>query len=118
MDVRSRQPESRATSRSGSFDFPRRVVRDVHRKIIAGASQRRHSYASKWLAPGDPLILSGTAGDDMGSAVHLRLGLVEIRAVAVDPLAAQLVAIDVIKTSAFAFALGGALVAAAGVLIS
>ena len=41
-----------------------------------------------------------------------------IRAVAVDPLAAQLVAIDVIKTSAFAFALGGALVAAAGVLIS
>jgi branched-chain amino acid transport system permease protein len=41
-----------------------------------------------------------------------------IRAVAVDPAAAQLVAIDVAQTSAFAFALGGALVASAGVLIS
>jgi branched-chain amino acid transport system permease protein len=41
-----------------------------------------------------------------------------IRAVAVDPSAAQLVAIDVTWISAFAFALGGALVAAAGVLIS
>ena len=41
-----------------------------------------------------------------------------IRAVAVDPSAAQLVAIDVAQTSALAFALGGALVATAGVLIS
>lgn len=41
-----------------------------------------------------------------------------IRAVAVDPNAAQLVAINVVQTSALAFALGGALVAAAGVLIS
>jgi branched-chain amino acid transport system permease protein len=41
-----------------------------------------------------------------------------IRAVAVDPAAAQLVAINVVRTSALAFALGGALVAAAGVLIS
>jgi branched-chain amino acid transport system permease protein len=41
-----------------------------------------------------------------------------IRAVAVDPVAAQLVAIDVRKASAFAFALGGALAAAGGVLIS
>lgn len=41
-----------------------------------------------------------------------------IRAVAVDPSAAQLVAIDVVQTSALAFALGGALVATAGVLIS
>jgi branched-chain amino acid transport system permease protein len=41
-----------------------------------------------------------------------------IRAVAVDPIAAQLVAIDVTRTSALAFALGGALVASAGVLIS
>jgi branched-chain amino acid transport system permease protein len=41
-----------------------------------------------------------------------------IRAVAVDPVAAQLVAIDVRKMAAFAFALGGALVAAAGLLIS
>jgi branched-chain amino acid transport system permease protein len=41
-----------------------------------------------------------------------------IRAVSVDPVAAQLVAIDVRKTSAFAFALGGALAAAGGVLIA
>jgi branched-chain amino acid transport system permease protein len=58
----------------------------------------------------------------VGLALYLaltrtRLGT-SIRAVAVDPAAAQLVAIDVVRTSAFAFALGGALVAAAGVLIS
>ena len=41
-----------------------------------------------------------------------------IRAVAVDPRAARLVGINVPQTSAFAFALGGALCAAAGVLIS
>jgi branched-chain amino acid transport system permease protein len=41
-----------------------------------------------------------------------------IRAVAVDPVAAQLVAIDVRRASAFAFALGGALAAAGGVLIA
>jgi branched-chain amino acid transport system permease protein len=41
-----------------------------------------------------------------------------IRAVAVDPVAAGLVAIDVRRVSGFAFALGGALVAAAGVLVS
>ena len=46
-----------------------------------------------------------------------RLGTA-IRAVAVDPVAAQLVAIDVRRASAFAFALGGALVAAGGVLVS
>jgi branched-chain amino acid transport system permease protein len=41
-----------------------------------------------------------------------------LRAVAVNPVAAKLVAIDVERASAFAFALGGALSAAAGVLIS
>lgn len=41
-----------------------------------------------------------------------------IRAIAVDPNAARLVAIDVPTASAFAFALGGALVAAGGVLVS
>jgi branched-chain amino acid transport system permease protein len=58
----------------------------------------------------------------VGLALYLtltrtRIGT-SIRAVAVDPIAAQLVAIDVTKTSALAFALGGALVASAGVLIS
>jgi len=46
-----------------------------------------------------------------------RLGTA-VRAVAVDPTAAQLVAIDVRAVAAFAFALGGALTAAAGVLVS
>jgi branched-chain amino acid transport system permease protein len=41
-----------------------------------------------------------------------------IRAVAVDPVAAQLVAVDVRAAAAFAFALGGALVASGGVLVS
>jgi branched-chain amino acid transport system permease protein len=46
-----------------------------------------------------------------------RLGTA-IRAVAVDPASAQLVAIDVRSMAALAFALGGALVAAGGVLVS
>lgn len=41
-----------------------------------------------------------------------------IRAVAVDPVAAGLVAIDVPKMSAFAFALGGAVTAIGGVILS
>ena len=58
----------------------------------------------------------------IGVALYLALTRTRIgtaiRAVAVDPAAAQLVAIDVVQTSALAFALGGALVATAGVLIS
>jgi branched-chain amino acid transport system permease protein len=58
----------------------------------------------------------------IGLALYLALTRTRIgtaiRAVAVDPSAAQLVAIDVAQTSALAFALGGALVATAGVLIS
>jgi branched-chain amino acid transport system permease protein len=48
---------------------------------------------------------------------HTRTGTA-IRAVAVNPESAQLSAIDVRATAAFAFALGGALVAAGGVLVS
>ena len=58
----------------------------------------------------------------IGTALYLALTRTRygtaIRAVAVDPVAAQLVAIDVRKTAAFAFALGGALAAAGGVLVS
>jgi branched-chain amino acid transport system permease protein len=58
----------------------------------------------------------------IGGALYLALMYTRygtaIRAVSVDPVAAQLVAIDVRKTSAFAFALGGALAAAGGVLIA
>lgn len=49
--------------------------------------------------------------------VHTRFGTA-IRAVAVSPVSAQLVGINVALASAFAFALGGALVAASGVLVS
>jgi len=41
-----------------------------------------------------------------------------VRAVAVDPVSANLVAIDVARTAAFAFALGGALTACGGALLS
>ncbi|ANT52916.1 branched-chain amino acid ABC transporter permease [Mesorhizobium amorphae] len=41
-----------------------------------------------------------------------------VRAVAVDPRAARLVAIDVRRTAAFAFALGGSITACAGTLLS
>jgi branched-chain amino acid transport system permease protein len=58
----------------------------------------------------------------IGLALYLyltrtRLGTA-VRAVAVDPNAAPLVAIDVRATAALAFAFGGALVAAGGVLVS
>ena len=58
----------------------------------------------------------------IGLALYLgltrtRLGAA-VRAVAVDPVSAQLVAIDVKATAALAYALGGALVAAGGVLVS
>jgi branched-chain amino acid transport system permease protein len=58
----------------------------------------------------------------LGAAIYLALTRTRagtaVRAVAVDPVAAQLVAIDVSRASALTFALGGALVAAAGVLVS
>src|SRR5437764_7783290 len=60
------------------FDFPRRVMRDVHREIAARASRRRHGYAGKWLTPGNPLIFPGTAGDDVGATIHFRLRLIEV----------------------------------------
>ncbi|PTY38485.1 branched-chain amino acid ABC transporter permease [Saccharospirillum sp. MSK14-1] len=48
---------------------------------------------------------------------HTRSGLA-LRAISVDPKAASLVAIDVEKTSAFAFALGGAVAATGGLVLS
>jgi branched-chain amino acid transport system permease protein len=65
-----------------------------------------------------------TAGFAIVAAVGLSLALTytrtgtAIRAVAVAPGSARLVGIDVPRLSAFAFALGGALSAAAGVLVS
>jgi branched-chain amino acid transport system permease protein len=48
---------------------------------------------------------------------HTRAGL-SLRAVAVNPAAASLVSINVVRTSALAFALGGAVTAAGGALLS
>jgi hypothetical protein len=56
-------------------------MRDVHRSIAAGASQRRHRYAGKWLTPSDPFVLASAASDDMGATVHLRLRLVRVASI-------------------------------------
>src|SRR5690606_41498390 len=48
---------------------------------------------------------------------HTRHGTA-VRAVAADPTSANLVAIDVVRTAAIAFALGGALTACGGALLS
>ena len=48
---------------------------------------------------------------------HTRAGL-SLRAVSVNPAAASLVSINVVRTSALAFALGGAVTAAGGALLS
>src|SRR5262252_10585455 len=71
------------TSAAGLFIlyFPRRVMRDVHRSIAAGASQRRHRYAGKWLTPSDPLILASAASNDVRATVHFRLRLVRVASV-------------------------------------
>src|SRR5215831_10986593 len=80
-----RQGPDRVSARllllSLSLYLPCRVVRDVHRGIAAGASQRRHRYAGKWLTPSDPLILAGAASDDMGATVHFRLRLVGVASI-------------------------------------
>ena len=63
-------------------------------------------------------ILAATLGALLWAGLtRTRLGTA-IRAVAVDPVSAGLVAIDVESTAALTFALGGALVAAGGVLVS
>jgi len=46
-----------------SLYLPRRVMRDVHRSIAAGASQRRHRYAGKWLSPSDTFVLASATSD-------------------------------------------------------
>ena len=76
------------------------------------------SVLGSTLAVNRLLALAFAAGIGIGLYLALtrtRLGTA-IRAVAVDPVSAQLVAIDVRRASAFAFALGGTLVAAGGVL--
>jgi branched-chain amino acid transport system permease protein len=64
------------------------------------------------------LLLAAVLGVALYLALTRTRGGTAMRAVAVNPVSAELSAIDVRSTSAFAFALGGALVAAGGVLVS
>jgi branched-chain amino acid transport system permease protein len=102
------------------------VVQGVMLVIFGGAY---HSYS--FLAVPVHIFGATLAGNRLLAlafaaviGVLLYLGLTRtragtaVRAVAVDPVSAQLVAIDVRATAAIAFALGGALVAAGGVLVS
>jgi branched-chain amino acid transport system permease protein len=95
--------------------------------IMFGGQYYSYSYLSVPVSIlGVPLALNRLLA--LALAVLIAVGLylaltrtrtgTAIRAVAVDPNAARLVAIDVVTASAFAFALGGALVAAGGVLVS
>ncbi|HEX6692542.1 MAG TPA: branched-chain amino acid ABC transporter permease [Burkholderiales bacterium] len=67
------------------------------------------------------LVASATAVVICGAlywGIHGTRAGMAVRAVAVDPTAAGLVAIDVPKASAFAFALGGAVTATGGIVLS
>ena len=102
------------------------VIQGVMLVIFGGAY-----YSYSFLAfPVDLLGASIAANRLLALAVAVVVGLAlylgltrtrigtAVRAVAVDPVAAQLVAIDVRAIAALAFGLGGALVATGGVLVS
>ena len=102
------------------------IVQGIMLTMFGGAYFSYSFLAVPVMIVGEVLALNRLIAFGLAVVVGLALYLTltrtrigtSIRAVAVDPIAAQLVAIDVTKTSALAFALGGALVASAGVLIS
>lgn len=102
------------------------IVQGIMLTMFGGAYFSYSFLAVPVAVVGEVIALNRLLAFGLAVAVGLALYLTltrtrigtAIRAVAVDPVAAQLVAIDVTKTAALAFALGGALVAAAGVLIS
>ena len=102
------------------------IVEGIMLAIFGGAYYSYSFLAIPVSVFGESLALNRLIAFGLAVVVGLALYLAltrtrigtSIRAVAVDPAAAQLVAIDVAKISALAFALGGALVATAGVLIS
>jgi branched-chain amino acid transport system permease protein len=102
------------------------IVQGVMLAMFGGAYYSYSFLAIPVQLLGESLALNRLMAFGLAVAIGLALYLAlrrtrigtAIRAVAVDPSAAQLVAIDVAQTSALAFALGGALVATAGVLIS
>ena len=95
--------------------------------VIFGGAYYSYSFlafpvtiAGATVAANRLLALAFAAAIGLGLYLYLtrtRLGTA-VRAVAVDPQSAPLVAIDVKATAALAFAFGGALVAAGGVLVS
>ena len=60
------------------FDLPRRVVRDVHGGVAAFTGERGHRIACERLSAGDTRILPSTSGNEMSTATHIRLRLVDI----------------------------------------
>jgi branched-chain amino acid transport system permease protein len=94
---------------------------------VWGSQPRGYTYLAIPIQLGDLTVavnrlLSFGAACVLGAGMWLfllrtRTGTA-LRAIAVDPVAAELVAIDVRRYSAFAFATGGALIAVSGVLIS
>ena len=102
------------------------VVQGVLLVLFGGQYYSDRYLQSAVVILGDPVEANKlvTAAFAVVVSVGLTLALTRtragtaIRAVAVDPGSARLVGIDVPRTSAFAFALGGALCAAGGVLVS
>lgn len=102
------------------------IVQGIMLAMFGGAYYSYSFLAIPVALLGESLALNRLVAFGLAVVVGLALYLAltrtrigtAIRAVAVDPSAAQLVAINVAQTSALAFALGGALVATAGVLIS
>lgn len=95
--------------------------------VLFGGNYFNYDYLGQVVTLlGSPLKLNRLLA--LGFAVVIGIGLylalhrtrpgTALRAVAVSPTSAQLVAIDVRKAAAFAFALGGGLVAASGTLVS
>src|SRR5262245_12329738 len=53
-----------------SFDFPGRVVRDVHGGVATFTGERGHRITCKRLLAGDTRILPSTSGNEMSTATH------------------------------------------------
>src|SRR5262245_3954807 len=60
------------------FDFPRRVVRDVHGGVAAFTGERWHRITCERLFARNTRILPSTSGDEMSTATHIRLRFVDI----------------------------------------
>lgn len=95
--------------------------------MVFGGGFYNYSFLSQpFVIAGSPFglnrVVAFVAAAVVAAALYLFLSRTRygtaIRAVASDPVSAGLVAIDVARASAFAFALGGALAAAGGALLS